>query len=116
MFYLYHHQNADFDDVRQAIQRFFGPQCIVTIHDGDGCDLFDRVAGYYCAGTVSSPPGNTLATFAIRYVSDVTPDGHCLRHVVGVQFGLPGQWCHSDRDALTYQKMLDLLARRYPVP
>ena len=70
MFPLFNHQNLDFDDVRQAIGRFFGSPSLVTIHDGDGCELFDRVSSHYCTGTVSDPQGNTMATFAIEYVSD----------------------------------------------
>ena len=115
MFPLYNNQNVEFDDVRLAIQRFFGSQSIVTIHDGDGCELFDRVSSHYGAGTVSNPHGNTIASFAIQCVSDETSDGDYLRHVVGVHLGLPGQWCHNQRDASTFRSVVDQLACRYPL-
>jgi len=114
MFLLYENQGIDFEDVRLAIARFFGPDHRVTIHDGDGCEMFGCVAGSYCAGTVTKVSGATVATFAIHYVTDETPTGDLLRHVLAVHFGLPGEWCQNLRDGDTFDRIVNELAQRYP--
>jgi len=120
MFFLYENQGLDFDDVRLAIARFFGSGHRVTIHDGDGCELFERVAGSYCAGTVTDGAGITVATFAIYYVMDESSvseeasGSEALGHVVSVSFGLPGQWCRNQRDGDVFDRCVDQLAQRYP--
>ena len=110
MFYPCENQGLDFDDVRLAIVRFFGPDHRATIHDGDGCELFGCVAAHYCAGTVTDVSGTTVATFAIRYVVDEMPDGDTMRHVLAVSFGLPGQWCRNQRDGDFFDRSVKQLA------
>jgi hypothetical protein len=113
--YLYENQGIDFDDVRAAIKRLFGPEHTVTIHDGDGTVLFGRVDGGYCAGTVTAPSGATVATFAIDYTSDETPGGDVVRHVTGVHLGPCGQWCRSVADGDRFDRWVDFIGERYAV-
>ena len=98
MSFLYEDQGIEFDDVRVALVRLFGPGHRATIHDGDGCLLFNRVPGHYCAGTITSPSGATVATFAIDYIVDEAEDGHCYRQVTGIHVGPRGQWCRNFAD------------------
>jgi hypothetical protein len=112
--YLYERQGIDFDDVRDALRRLFGPEYSVIIHDGDACTLFDRVRGNCCAGTISSPSGAPIATFAIEYVTEEVNDGDLRRHVVGVHLGVRGQWCRSRADLDAYNNWLDQLSCQFP--
>jgi hypothetical protein len=109
MRYLYENQGVDFDEARAHIARYFGPGHTVTIHDGDGCTLFDRVPGFYCAGAVTDAHGGTVATFAIDYVTDEKDDGTVLRHVLGVHVGPPGQWCRTQADLERYNEWMESL-------
>jgi len=114
MEYLYENQGIDFDDVRAAIARLYGPDHCIIIHDGDACTLFDRVEGNYCAGTINDPSGAPVATFAIDYVTEETADGDSLRHVVGLHIGPRGQWCRSLADLEQYNAWLDRLSSEHP--
>ena len=84
------------------------------IHDGDGCVLFSSVRGGYCAGTVTNSVGNTVATFAIDYVSDETTIGELVRHVLAIHIGPLGHWCRRLAELETYNDWLpQFLARQY---
>lgn len=96
MRFLYENQNLDFDDVRSAIARMHGPDCTVTIHDGDGIASETGVPAYFCAGTITNAFGTDVATFAIDYVVEHTEDDEEVgRHVTAIHIGAPGQWCRS---------------------
>jgi hypothetical protein len=110
---LYENQNMDFNDVRTDIARYFGVGYTVTIHDGDGCTLFDRVPGFYCAGAVNDSGGRTVASFAIDYVTEKMDDGAILRHVLGVHIGPPGQWCRTVADLSRYNEWTDSLRTQF---
>lgn len=113
MKYLYENQDFDFVHVCGAIGRFFGPGHSVTIHDGDDCDLFSRVPGSYCAGTVVGKGGERVATFAIDYITEKKGDGQVGRHVIGVLVGPIGHWCRSQSELDPYNDWLDQLAREF---
>ena len=115
MKYLRENQTIDFDDVRSDIVRLFGPGHFAVIHDGDGCVLFSSAPGSYCAGTVTNKAGDTVATFAIDYVTDETTDGKLSRHVVGVHIGPVGHWCRRLDQLAAFDSWLQELAMRYPV-
>ena len=114
MNYLHENQTIEFDDVRAAIVRLFGPGHSAVIHDGDGCVLFSSVRGGYCAGTVTNRVRNTVATFAIDYVSDEATMGESVRHVVAIHIGPVGHWCRRLAELETYDEWLRNLARQYP--
>jgi len=108
--FLCENQGIDFDDVRAAPGRFFGPEHSATIHDGDGCTLSGNVPGHYCAGTINHPSGATLATFAIDYIAEETSDGSFRRHVLAIHIGPRGQWCRNVSDGEAYDRWLAELA------
>ena len=110
MSYLFENQNLDFDDVRTAILGLFGPGHTVTIHDGDGCTLLGDIPGYYCAGTVNTLSGTTVATFAIDYTAEETTDGIMCRHVVAIHIGPRGHWCRNLSDGDAYDRWVKQLA------
>jgi len=111
-FFLYRNQGLDFDDVRVALVRLFGPGHSATIHDGDGCLLFDCVEGHSCAGTINGPSGAPIATFAIDYIMEEVR-GNVLRHVVSLHIGPCGQWCRSLTEAEFYNQCVASLRSQY---
>jgi hypothetical protein len=113
MRYLYENQDMDFDDVRSHIARYFGTGFTVTIHDGDGCTLFDHVPGFYGVGIVNDSCGRTVASFAIDYVAEEMDGGAILRHVLSVHIGPPGQWCRTLADLARYNEWTDSLRKQF---
>jgi hypothetical protein len=111
--FLFEHENIDFDHARDAIAKFFRPGHVVVIHDGDGSTLLDCLRGSYCAGTVTSPRGALIASFAIDYLARDAEEEPSHREVVAIHIGPPGYWCRNIADLDRYNSWVADLAEQY---